>query len=201
MLRMTDQATALNPTAAEHDAALYKEGRQKTASFAKTSLGWLLMTLGSSIMLVAVITVLSLALPKAAGLSAYVVVSGSMEPEYPVNCVVYAEKTEPSKLAPGDVIIFNNPSRGTVPITHRVVANDTAQGSLITKGDANKAIDAEAVSYDNVIGKVIAHIPYLGYTVSAFSSFAGRIATIFMLMGAWLLLEAGRQIRRQKTIE
>ena len=190
MLRMTDYAPAIDTAIAERNVATYKD-KTSPARHAESALGWLLVTVGTSIMILSVITVLCLTLPRAAGLNAYVVVSGSMEPNYPVNCVVYARETELAELNAGEVIIFNNPSRGSTPITHRVVANDTAEKLITTKGDANENIDVDPVSYDNVVGEVVMHVPYLGYTALAFSSQMGRIIAGIILIAAWFMIEIG----------
>lgn len=194
MLRMTDYTSAIDQTLVERNAASYKEGSLRSSRFAKTALGWLLMAIGTSVILIAVVTFLSLTLPRVAGLNAYVIASGSMEPEYPINCVVYARSAEPSELSTGDVIIFSDPSRGTTPITHRVVTNDTASGLFTTKGDANAAVDLHPVSYDNVIGKVVMHLPYLGYVASVFTGFFGRLSAALVLIASWFVIEEGRRL-------
>ena len=162
------------------DAASYKEGSLRSSRYARTALGWLLMAIGTSVVLVAVVTFLSLTLPRVAGLNAYVIASGSMEPEYPINCVVYARSAEPSELSTGDVIIFSDPSRGTTPIT--------------TKGDANASADQHPVNYDNVIGKVVMHLPYLGYVASIFTGFFGRLSAALVLITSWFVIEEGRRL-------
>lgn len=40
------------------------------------------------------------------GLQSYAIVSGSMEPSFPVGSLVYAEPIEPEALAVGDVAVF-----------------------------------------------------------------------------------------------
>ena len=120
-------------------------------------------------MVVVVASCLILVIPKLAGYDAYVVVSGSMEPNIPVGSIVYSKETDPAQLQTGDVIVFIMPSRGTTPITHRVVSNDTNKGEIVTKGDANEHEDAAPVTYDNVIGKVAAHIPRVGFTAAMFT--------------------------------
>lgn len=110
------------------------------------------------------------------GFRMFVVTGGSMEPTIKVGSVVLtAEKKEYHK---GDIISFlRNPSDNKrkldVPITHRIVdittKNESAQKSkksekliFTTKGDANKTPDAEIVTQDQILGKVILPIPYFG---------------------------------------
>ena len=196
MLRMTDYAPAIDPAITEQRS--YKGSSVRSARIAEAALGRLLMVLGTAFILIAATTFLSLTLPSLAGLDAYIVASGSMEPGYPVNCVGYARETDPSEISTGDVIIFNDPSRGSTPITHRVVTNDTAAGLITTKGDANASIDANAVSYDNVIGKVVMHVPYLGYTANIFNGAIGRVFAAMILIASWLAIEVGRWLVSHK---
>lgn len=157
--------------------------------------GRILHTIGVVLMAVVLAACFSLLIPKFAGYDAYVVVSGSMEPSIPVGSIVYSHKTEPSELQAGDVIVFVDPARGTTPITHRVVTNDTAKGIITTKGDANDGVDIDPVIYDNVVGKVTAHIPRIGYTAAMFTSVMGKITAALIMIEAWLLMEIGRRLR------
>lgn len=144
-------------------------------------------------MVVVICACLSLAIPKLAGYDIYVVVSGSMEPNIPVRSIVLSKEIEPSQLQTGDVIVFIDPARGTTPITHRIVENDTAAGTIRTKGDANEHEDVNPVTYDNVIGKVHAHIPRMGYVAHTLTSLLGKIVAVFLLIEAWLLIEIGKR--------
>jgi signal peptidase I len=195
MIRMTDYASTIDSTIAERKVASYKGNGPLFARYAKAVLGWLLAALGTSVILIVVVTFLSLTVPRIAGLNSYVVASGSMEPNYPVYSVVYADSTEASELSPGEVIIFNNPSRGSTPITHRIVSNDTANGVIITKGDANENADVDPVIYENVIGKVVMHVPYLGYSALLYSGMMGKVIAALMLIVSWFLIEIGRYLR------
>lgn len=117
---------------------------------------------------------LGLAIPRIAGCETYVVVSGSMEPSIPVGSIVYSEPVDPKLLQSGDVIVFNDYTRSKAPITHRAVSNDTAAGTIITKGDANAARDVNPVTYDNLIGKVKTHVPRIGFTAAIAFIISGK---------------------------
>lgn len=157
--------------------------------------GKLLIAAGRLVMLVVVAACLSLVIPHFIGYETYVVVSGSMEPNIPVGSIVYSKKADPAALQTGDVIVFVDPARGTTPITHRVVTNDTAAGAIVTKGDANEAEDVNPATYDNIKGKVVVHIPRMGFVASALTSFLGKLVAILMLMEAWLLIEIGNRLK------
>ncbi|MFR3452465.1 MAG: hypothetical protein ACLTSX_13820 [Collinsella sp.] len=58
--------------------------------------------------------------PRFMGLQSYAIVSGSMEPSFPVGSLVYAEPIEPETLAVGDVAVF---WRNDEVVIHRVEEN------------------------------------------------------------------------------
>ena len=98
------------------------------------------------------------------GLAPYTVLSGSMEPTYPVGSMLYVEKVDPTSLQEGDPVTYHV-SGGQV-VTHRVVAvyARSPQGVVYsTKGDANNVEDPSVLDPENVIGRPVFHIPGLGY--------------------------------------
>ena len=100
-------------------------------------------------------------LPGLFHMKAYVVKSSSMEPAIMPGSVIYVSQyREEETISPGDIVSFQT---GDAKVTHRVVAVDTEQGSVITKGDANKTRDSQPVTFDAIEGKVRFHIPVIGY--------------------------------------
>ena len=89
------------------------------------------------------------------------VYTGSMEPAIPVGSIVVIKPANPNTLKVGDIICFKIESESSTTVTHRII-NITDEG-FITKGDANEDPDQWIVKKENIIGKVIAVIPYLGY--------------------------------------
>lgn len=95
------------------------------------------------------------------GLRLCSVVSGSMEPTIPTwSLCVINTKVDYDAVALGDVVVYKRRSDGK-RIIHRVV-EITPEG-MITKGDANRSDDGVSVGRDNLIGKKLWHIPYLGF--------------------------------------
>ena len=125
--------------------------------------GKLISAIGTILLVVAIIACLGLSVPRFAGIEQYVVISGSMEPAIPVGSMVYSAQTDPSTLEAGDIIVFYSNEAGSTPVTHRVVENHVADGEIITKGDANEQNDMSPVVYANVLGKLVLHVPMLGY--------------------------------------
>ena len=95
------------------------------------------------------------------GVQVYSVISGSMEPEYPVGSLIYVKEVDPSEVEVGDVITYVLPSE--TPSTHRVVRIDGENQHFYTKGDANQTEDGSPVHFKNLIGTPVFKIPYLGY--------------------------------------
>jgi signal peptidase len=95
----------------------------------------------------------------------YRVVSGSMSPKIPVGSVVVVKKSEPSSIKVGDIINYKLKSDPSSTVTHRIVAVENGQNSISfkTKGDANESEDLDPVTSDQINGKVIFSLPFLGY--------------------------------------
>lgn len=94
----------------------------------------------------------------------FVVQSGSMEPAVHIGSVVVTQAQR--TYTKGDIITVRDSARTTV--THRiteirVVGN---QSYYTTKGDANKSADTDVRLGENVIGKTMVTIPYLGFVLN-----------------------------------
>ncbi len=111
------------------------------------------------------------------GLQAFAVRSGSMEPEYPVGSLIYVQRTDRSGINPGDPITFMLNEHTAA--THRVVEIIQQDGGICyrTKGDANTSADIEPVQEENVIGKPVFMVPYLGYAASYIQTPSGRLCS------------------------
>lgn len=116
--------------------------------------------------ILALVLVLLLVAPRVFGMHVFTVLSGSMEPSYPVGSLIYVKSVDPFQLKEGDVITFLL-DEDTVA-THRIVdiVPDDEEDSVIrfrTKGDANDAEDGSLVHCRNVVGTPIFTIPKLGF--------------------------------------
>ena len=150
--------------------------------------------IGTAIIIIVIVLCLSLIIPRVFGISSYTVLTGSMEPSLPVGSVVYAKAIEPSLIETGDIVVFYD-GRSELPVTHRVVDNQTEDSQLITKGDANDAADIAPIPYQNIIGKVVLHLPVLGRLLALFGSFIGKAAALAFILGGFLLCEIARRMR------
>ena len=136
-----------------------------------------------SSILVASVVLLAVALVgvRIVGLQPYVVLSGSMDPTYPVGSLIYVKSTDYKQLKVGDPITFLV-SEDTVA-THRIIEvlpdeDDPNTIRYFTQGDANDAPDGSSVHYKNIIGKPVFSIPYLGYVSNYIQAPPGKYVAI-----------------------
>ena len=127
---------------------------------------------------------------------AYVVLSGSMEPEIPTGSVVVVDGRK-KEWNPGDVITYR---RGNMVVTHRIV--EKSEEGYCTKGDANAEEDAGIVLEKQVIGNVIVALPWLGFGIIWLRQ---RGTLFFLAVGAVMLftirqLWHGRKIMQENKL-
>lgn len=142
----------------------------------------------SSIM-VSVLVILALALVgvRLFALSPYTVLSASMEPSYPVGSLIYVQSVEASQIEVGDPISFVL-NEDLVVATHRVVEVDLEKSHFITKGDANTSVDGAPVHFENLLGRVVFSVPYLGFIAHFIGTQTGRLVAIAFILFLLLLL-------------
>ena len=90
------------------------------------------------------------------------IASGSMEPELYIGDVVMIQKCNANDVNVGDIIEYQMDG---YTIIHRIIEKTQRKGEyyFITKGDSNNSEDIEEVRENQLIGKVIFKIRYLGY--------------------------------------
>lgn len=90
------------------------------------------------------------------------IASASMEPEFFIGDVAIIKKCNPNDVIVGDVIQYQMDG---YTVVHRVIEKNQSKGQVtfITKGDNNNSPDAKPVSEDQLIGKAIFKIKYIGY--------------------------------------
>lgn len=151
--------------------------RQK-AKRKNTFLQILCRILGTLLIIAVFAVLLPISIPRIMGGAVYNVVSPSMAPEIPVNSLIAVQPVDPVNLQEKDIIAYY---RDDVVITHRVTYNNTVEGKLTTKGDANEQEDMFEVTYNQVIGKVIWNVPFLGGLAQVLTSTAGKIYLLAVL--------------------
>jgi signal peptidase len=96
----------------------------------------------------------------------YVVYSGSMEPAIKTGSVILSIPTQ--NYLQGDIVTFSPSGSSKDLVTHRIALKKYPEGvdgnpSYLTAGDANEDYDNWEITNDNIIGKVVLTIPYVGY--------------------------------------
>jgi len=122
----------------------------------------------------------AVALPNAIGMRSFTVMSGSMEPTIHVGDVVIDKNISPLDARPGDVVTFSDPTGRKRLITHRIrslrVQGNTVH--VVTKGDANDAVERWTVPADGRIGRVQLRVWKLGYPLVYAHSRFGLIGLV-----------------------
>lgn len=133
--------------------------------------------LSTILLILAIILAFLLVGVRFVGLQAFTVLSGSMEPAYPVGSVIYVRETDPAELKAGDVITFTQGQN--VVVTHRIV--EILPGSMLqfcTKGDANEVADPVPVEETQILGTPVFCVPYLGRLAVFLQSSSGKYIAI-----------------------
>ncbi len=137
------------------------------------------------------------------GLTPSAVTSGSMEPLYPVGSIIYVKQASPQDVQVGEAITFYL-NRSTVA-THQVWAIEgesfRTQGIANRDSEGNILHDAVPVPYEDLIGKPVACLPYLGFLYGAIRTPVGICVLIFLGAGVCLvslLMDSGSSAPSKK---
>ena len=138
-----------------------------------------------------------------AGFRTFTVMSGSMEPNYPVGALIYVQPVNYKELKVGDVISYVANDDKTV-VTHRIaeIERDKDDADVLrfrTKGDANSSADAKLVHYKNVLGTPVIVIPNIGYFAHNIQQPPGVYIALVAgtLLLAWAFLPGTLEERRK----
>lgn len=101
-------------------------------------------------------------LPIPGNIEVKIVKSGSMEPAIPTGSLVVVK---PAPIyTKGDIVTFGEDTKTKIPTTHRIITAN-ADGTFVTKGDANEEQDPNPIARREIIGKVIFSVPGAGYVL------------------------------------
>ena len=132
------------------------------------------------------------------GYQTMVVTSGSMEPAIRTGSAVVVSDQETYVV--GDVVTFYERGKESLPTTHRIVSERIADGTVLytTKGDANDDVDQREIRTNDVIGRVVAVAPGIGYLLSMAKTWVGFL----VLIGIPFVLVAIEEITKiRKAVE
>ncbi len=115
-------------------------------------------------------------------LSAYSVISTSMDPTIPKGSLTINQEETFKELDDKDIITYKL-LNSEVFITHRITSIDKETEMITCKGDANEVVDPNDVSYSlQYKSSVLFYIPYLGYIAYFAKTIYGRILLITLIM-------------------
>ena len=130
--------------------------------------------------------------------------TGSIEPAIPVHSLVVVQQTDPAELQVGDIITFEA-TEGALDgalNTHRIVQIDEGSAGPVfhTKGDANAVEDAQTVSADHVIGRVVFVSAGLGVIVSLLTNPLLFFPLIVIPLAVLLVLEIRKMVKSAREV-
>lgn len=140
--------------------------------------------------LLGLVILLTVLIPRLISAEPYTVMSGSMEPTIPTGSIVVSQEVRGEDVRFDDVITYQIRSGNPQTVTHRVVGVDIVENEtrFRTQGDANNVRDPEPIRPEQVRGKVIYHVPYIGYVGSIIPHAARE--SVATLAGIALLIYA-----------
>lgn len=135
------------------------------------------------------------------GYRTFAVLSGSMQPAIHSGDAVVDEPIPPRAARVGDVVTFKDPSRGGDLVTHRLrsVRPHGATVAMITKGDANNAVERWNVPADGSIGRVRYRLVAAGRAIALVRGPYGRLLLIALPALCLGLYELGRIWRPRRA--
>ena len=122
----------------------------------------------------------------------FVVQSSSMSPAIKAGSVVFVSDVPMGQLTEGDIITYSRVDGGmSQRVTHRIVDvfEEDTEMRFRTKGDANEEADRQLVTPRRVVGKVIFHVPLIGYVIAFAQSSTGLVTLVVVPALVLLALE------------
>ena len=171
--------------------------RKENVKIAKKVIEIIAIILIYNIILIAISSANQINVINIFGYKSYIIKTNSMEPTIKINDVVITKKVEKQDLKIGDVITFLK--KGEV-ITHRITQIED-NSKYTTKGDNNNIEDTFKIDYQDIEGKHILTIPYLGAIVRALDNkIVFLIITLIILIFMFITIinQEKRENRREK---
>lgn len=136
-------------------------------------------------------------LPDFLGYKPLICASNSMENIFEVGDVtITKEVLSQEELNEGDIITFWDEDHSTI-ITHRIdeiTTDENNETIYVTKGDMNNEVDAETIKFNQIEGKYVGHVKYIGNLILAIQEPTGLIIT-FMIPLLIIILVDNHKIK------
>lgn len=130
------------------------------------------------------------AVPMPFGCGISFVRTGSMDPTLSVNDLVIVKEADNYKV--GDIVVYQDEN---MPVIHRIISIDGEK--VITQGDNNNKPD-DPISIENIKGKMVVHIPFLGVVAIFLKT---PVGTMLLIIVAIVLFELPHHRERKKAID
>ena len=132
------------------------------------------------------------------GVRFYNVESDSMSPALHRGDLVIDVPTTPTTVYQvGDIVTFH-PTPGYTT-THRVAAVDSE--GITTKGDANLSADVGQIVRENIVGRVVAAVPFGGFVASFFRQPLGIAALLLAIVAIYVLWQFAGDRKPEVAVE
>lgn len=170
------------------------EARKQNNKIAKKIIDIILIILTYNIILVAISNINTEKGMSLFGCEAYIIKTNSMEPSIKNGDVVITKKVPEEKIQVGDIITFKQDAD---IITHRISRIEEENGKkYITKGDNNNIEDSSKITYQEIKGKEIITIPYLGKIINILQN-----KIVFWIILLIILIMCFYKIQKQEKSE
>lgn len=125
---------------------------------------------------------------KLLGCRILVVRSGSMEPAIKTGSLILVKANEGGAYSKGEIVTFGSAADPKRLVTHRIYEVEKKDGQPIytTKGDANDGPDPKKVRQEQVAGKYLVGIPWIGFVVGFAQTPLG--VTLLIVIPATILI-------------
>ena len=135
--------------------------------------------------------------PSFLGYKNFIVLTGSMEPTLNIGDIIFVKETADIKQQ--DIVAFKV---NDAVVTHRVVEikKENEKTFYITKGDANSSNDTELLRIENIEGKYIFKIPFLGKAILFFQKPIG-IFGLFLIFAVVLVISCVKSNKNPKHMK
>jgi signal peptidase len=133
-----------------------------------------------------------------------IVRSSSMEPAMRAGALAVMLPIDAGDVKIGDIISFDPPWDPDVIVSHRVIGV-YYNGDIMfdTKGDATEDSDPYYIPAQNVHGRVVFSIPYLGYAMNSIMGYVRTwpgFVTLVCIPLVILVVSVIREIRRSQNV-
>ncbi len=134
------------------------------------------------------------------GVRQYVIMTGSMEPNYNIGDVIIDKEIKKEDIKIGDVITFSV-GDGKTTVSHRIIEIVEKKGETLykTKGDNNNSPDKDLVSYEQIQGRAIYKIDKIGLVLKGFTT--GTAVVIVMLFFIVTYISSSRREEKRSIRE